>query len=452
MSTDRRSRALFAEMCGLLAVVVSSGTFAEDTWPQFRGPEMNPALEDNPNLPEKWSTTENVEWVTDIPGLGWSSPVVWGNKVFLTTVDAAGNFEQPKDGLYNGRGRPIPLDMEHGWIVYCLALDSGEVLWKKQVLAEKPAVSRHPKSTYASETPTTDGEWVYFLFGDVGLYCFDMEGNEVWTHEIQPFKTRNDYGAAASPILHDDMLIMIYDNMEASYIAAYNKVTGEELWRTARDETMGWATPYIWKNEKRTEIITTGTNRTRSYDLDGNLIWEMDGRNSLVCIPSPFASDGLLYIDSGYVGDDHRPVYAIRPGANGDITMAEGQASSEFVAWYLPEAGNYNTSPLVYRGLYYSVLDRGGFECYDAKTGDQVYSQKKIVDKGRATFTASPWAYNGKVFSLSEQGNTYVVEAGPNFKLLHQNSLDELCIACPAIVGDRVIIRTVSKLYSIKKM
>jgi hypothetical protein len=178
----------------------------------------------------------------------------------------------------------------------------------------------------------------------------------------------------------------------------------------------------------------------------------MDGRNSWACIPSPFASDGLLYLDSGYVGDDHRPVYAVRPGANGDITMAEGQTSSEFVAWYLPEAGNYNTSPLVYRGLYYSVLDRGGFECYDAKTGDQVYSQKKIVDKGRTTFTASPWAYNGKVFSLSEQGNTYVVEAGPNFKLLHQNSLDELCIACPAIVGDRVIIRTVSKLYSIKKM
>jgi outer membrane protein assembly factor BamB len=432
--------------------MVFSAAFAEDTWPQFRGSAMNPALEDNPNLPETWSTTENVEWATDIPGLGWSSPVVWGNKVFLTTVDAAGNFEQPKDGLYNGRGRPIPLDMEHGWVVYCLELESGDVLWKRQVRTGKPVVSRHPKATYASETPTTDGQRVYFLFGDVALYCFDMEGNELWNHEITPYRTKYDYGAAASPILYDDKVIMIYDNLESSYIAAYNKVTGEEMWRTERNETMSWATPYIWENEQRTEIITTGKNRVRSYDLNGNLIWEMDGRNSWACIPSPFASDGLLYVDSGYVGDEHRPVYAIRPGATGDITMAEGQTSSEFVAWYQPEAGNYNTSPLVYRGLYYSVLDRGGFECYDAKTGDQVYSQKKIVDKGRTTFTASPWAYNGKVFSLSEQGNTYVVEAGPNFKLLHQNSLDELCIACPAIVGDRVIIRTVSKLYSIKKM
>ncbi len=452
MSTDRRSRALVAEMCALLAVVVSSGALAEDTWPQFRGPEMNPALEDNPNLPEKWSTTENVEWVTDIPGLGWSSPVVWGNKVFLTTVDAAGNFERPQEGLYPVEGRLLPPDVEHGWIVYCLALDSGEVIWKKQVRVAKPAATRHPKSTYASETPTTDGERVYVLFGDVGLYCFDMDGNELWRRDIELHKTDGGFGTGASPVVHGDKLFMVYDNLESSYIAAYDTATGEELWRVARNEQKGWATPFLWENEIRTEIVTTGENRIRSYGLDGKVLWEMDGRLSWSCIPTPFASNGLLYLETGYVKSKHRPVYAIRPGAKGDITMAEGQMSSEFVAWYQPLAGTYNTSPLVYRDLYYSVYDRGSFECHDALTGEHLYTQKKIAPKGRATFTSSPWAYNGKVFSLSEKGVSYVVEAGREFKLLHENDLQEMCMACPAVVGDRLLIRTISKLYSIKKM
>ncbi len=440
-------RVLGCLLIGLAAVSVR----AEENWPQFRGPSMNPALPDNPNLPDSWSTTENVEWVTDIPGLGWSSPIVWGDRVFLTTVDAAGNFERPKEGLYNGQGRPLPPDMVHGWIVYCLALKTGDVLWKEQVLAEKPVASRHPKNTYASETPVTDGERVYVLFGDVGLYCLDMDGNEVWHRKIEPKKTQYDYGAAASPVLHDDQLIMIYDNLESSYIAAYDTATGDERWRTARDETMSWASPFVWEHGGRTEIVTTGMKRNRSYDLDGNLLWEMDGRNSFACIATPFASDGLLYMNSGYFQDKHRPVYAIRPGANGDITMPEGQTSSEFVAWYQPLAGNYNTSPLVYQGLYYSALDRGQFECYDARTGELQYSQRRISKTERATFSSSPWAYNGKVFCLSEQGNTYVVEAGKEFNLVGMSSLEELCMACPAIVGDRLIIRTVSKLYSIKK-
>ena len=213
---------------------------------------------------------------------------------------------------------------------------------------------------------------------------------------------------------------------------------------------MSWASPYIWENEFRTEIVTTGQNRIRSYDLNGKLIWEMDGRMSWACIATPFASHGMVYVSSGYFQDRHRPVYAIRPGASGDITMDEDQTSSEFVAWYQPEAGNYNTSPLVYRDLYYSVLDRGSFECYDALTGEQVYSQRRIAEKGRASFTSSPWAYNGKIFCLSEQGETYVVEAGPAFKLLHQNSLGEMCMSSPAIARVRPIIRPTSTPYSIR--
>jgi outer membrane protein assembly factor BamB len=437
-------------MLSTFALLVSAAAHADGEWPQFRGPSMNPAIEGNPNLPQQWSATENVEWSTAIPGLGWSSPVVWGNKVFLTTVDAAADYERPKEGLYNGRGRPLPPDVKHAWLVYCLDIETGDVIWKRQVHEGKPIASRHPKNTYGSETPATDGERVYVLFGDLGLYCFDMDGKEQWRHDIEPRKTMSDWGAAASPIVHDGKVIMIYDNEEDSYIAAYDGASGKEVWRTARDETASWASPFIWENENRTEIITSAQNRIRSYDLSGELLWDMDGKMSWACIATPFAAHGMVYINSGYLQDDHRPVYAIRPGASGTIGLEEGETSNEFVAWYQPEAGNYNTSPLVYGDYYYSVLDRGTFECYNALTGEKQYTHKKLAEKGRSTFTASPWAYNGKVFCLSEQGDTYVIEAGPEFRLVGTNSLGEMCISSPAIAGDRLLIRTVSRLISIK--
>ncbi|MDE2906654.1 MAG: PQQ-binding-like beta-propeller repeat protein [Acidobacteriota bacterium] len=422
---------------------------ANDNWPHFRGPTLNAAVADNPDLPERWSTTENVEWVTDIPGLGWSSPVVWGGRVFLTTVTAVGEFEQPKPGLYAPRGRPEPVPLEHDWRVYCLDLETGAVLWQRSVKSGRPAFPRHMKNTYASETPATDGERVYARFGDLGLYAFDMEGNEVWQVLIPDRRTRSEWGSASSPVVHGDRVIVLYDNEEESWLAALDKRTGKELWRTPRDEVSTWATPYVWENELRTEIVTSGVNRIRSYDLDGRLLWEMDGRMSWAAIPTPFASQGLVYVNSGYFRDEHRPAYAIRPGASGDISLRDGEQSNEFVAWYQPQAGNYNTSPLIYRGIYYSLLDRGFFEAYDAGTGAPVYGRQRI--RVGASFTSSPWAYNGKIFALSEQGDTYVIRAGREYEVIGTNSLDEMAMASPAIVGDRLLIRTASKLYSIRK-
>lgn len=418
-------------------------------WPQFRGENANPAMDDNPNLPERWSTTENVKWVADVPGWGWSSPIVWEDKVFLTTVDAAGNWEKPKEGLYNARGRELPVDEVHAWIVYCFDLATGEVLWRHKVKEGKPEVPRHPKNTYASETPATDGERVYFLFGDVGLYTFDLEGNLLWTYDIEPQRTKNDWGTASSPIVYQGSVYVLYDNEGQSWLAKLKGKTGKEIWKVNREEVSSWATPFIWENEFRTELVTNAMNRIRSYDLDGNLLWDMDGRMSWACIATPISAGGLLYINSGYFADSHRPVYAIKPGAKGDITLAEDEESNEFVAWYHPLAGNYNTSPLVYKGIYYSVLDRGSFEAYDPRTGEQLYSQRRITNEGRASFTCSPWAYNDKVFCLSEQGDTYVVEAGSAFNLLYQNSLEEMVMSVPAILDDKLLIRTVSKLYCI---
>ena len=435
-----------------LAAVIVLGfaptSFANDNWPHFRGPSMTGVVEDNANLPERWSQTENVEWVTDISGLGWSSPVVWDNKVFLTTVTAIGEFERPKPGLYAPRGRSEPPPLDHEWLVYCIDLESGAVLWQRAVNRGQPAFPRHQKNTYASETATTDGERVYVRFGELGLYTFDMDGNEVWRMEIPDRLTRSDWGSASSPVVYGDRLFIVYDNEENSWIAALDKRTGEEIWRQPREEQSSWATPYIWENNIRTEIVTSAVNRIRSYDLDGNLLWEMDGRMSWAAIPTPFSSQGLVYVNSGYFRDEHRPAYAIRPGAVGDITLDEGKTSNEYIAWYQPKAGNYNTSPIVHKDIYYSLLDRGFFEAYDARTGNPVYDRQRI--RVGASFTSSPWAYNDKIFALSEQGDTYVIKAGPDFEVLWVNSLDEMAMATPAIVGDRLLIRTSSKLYSIK--
>ncbi len=448
----------FASRLSLAAAVVTvllttgtSTSASTDNWPQFRGPSMNAVVGDNPALPDRWSQTENVEWVAEIPPLGWSSPVVWGNKVFLTTATSEGDFEQPKPGLYAPRGRSEPPQSKHDWRVYCLDLQSGEVLWWRSVKTDVPDFPRHQKNTYASETPTTDGERVYVRFGELGLFVFDMDGNEVWSELIPHKRTMSDWGSASSPIVHGDLLIVVYDNEEESFIAAYDKKTGNQKWRSTRDELSTWATPFAWETDKRTEIVVPGRNKIRSYDLEGNVLWSMEGRMSWATIATPFASHDMVFVTSGYFQDSHKPVYAIRQGATGDITLAEGETESEHIAWYLPRAGNYNTSPLVYGDIYYSLLDRGFFEAYDVKTGDVVYPRRRVAPRGGASFTASPWAYNGKIFALSEQGDTYVIKAGSEFEVLHVNSLDEMAMASPAIAGDRLLIRTRSKLYSIKQ-
>lgn len=431
----------------LLLLTAAGSAIADDNWPRFRGPNADGVTADNDRLPVIWNKTENVEWVADVPGWGWACPVIWGDQIFVSTVVSDEENDRPQKGLYLGQGVRTPAKGTHHWMVYCFDLKTGSARWKIEAHTGQPKVPRHPKSTYASETPTTDGERLYVLFGDVGLYCFDFNGNQLWSHEIEPKKTFFDYGAAASPIVHDGQVIVLYDNLEESYLASFDCETGNQLWRTEREEAGTWATPLIWKNELRTEIVTCGRGKNRSYDLSGKLIWEFDGRMSNLVIPSPFAVSGLLYITSGYVGDKHRPVFAIKPGAAGDISLIDDATSNDFIAWYRPRAGPYNPSPIVYGKYYYTLYDRGFLTCHDALTGDQVYDKQRFAPG--ASFTASPWAYNNRLFFLSEDGDTYVVEAGPEFKLQHTNSLDELCLSTPAMSREKLLIRTASKLYCI---
>ncbi|MBI3697586.1 MAG: PQQ-binding-like beta-propeller repeat protein [Acidobacteria bacterium] len=429
----------------LLPLALSLTLAAADHWPQFRGPESLGVVED-PKLPEAWGTTRNVVWKTDIPGAGWSSPVVWGDRIFVTAAISSEPKETPKKGLYFGGNRDAPTD-QHRWLVYCLDWKTGKILWQREVHRGVPKGARHLKNSYASETPVTDGERLYAYFGNVGLYCFDMNGKLLWSQTWPAVAMRYGWGTAASPVLHQGRLYIINDNDDKSWLAALDKVTGKQLWRVERDEGSNWSTPYIWSTGRRTEIITSGTKGIRSYDLDGKLLWELHGMSSIV-IPTPFSAAGLLYLASGYVGDQVRPAYAVRPGARGDITLKPGETANQYVAWYLPQGGPYNPSPIVYGDYYYTLYDRGFLTCHHARTGKEIYGKQRI-DPQTTAFTASPWAANGKLFALSEDGDTFVIQAGPEFKVLGKNPLDEMCMATPAIARSNLIIRTASKVYRI---
>jgi len=415
-------------------------------WPLFRGPEAG-AVDDDARLPETWSDTENVVWQADIPGLGWSSPVVWDDHIFLTTAVSAGEERPPVRGLYDpgadsGATRSTAT---HRWLVYDLDFQTGAVRWERELFATVPGIERHLKNSFASETPVTDGERLYVYFGTIGLVAaLDLDGEEVWRRELGVYNGRQRFGTAASPALHEGRLFVVNDNTTQSFLVALDAETGDEIWRAARDEVENWATPFIWQNDLRIEIVTAGLRRVRSYDLDGQLLWELAGMTVNV-VPTPFARDGLVYISSGYPGGMPRPVYAIRPGASGDISLNEGESGNDFIVWYQPMLGTYNTSALVYGDYYYTLLDRGFLLNHDARTGREIYGRTRV--KPGAGFTASPWAYNDRVFLLGEDGDTFVVRAGPEFELLHTNSLNEMALATPAVVRGSLILRTQSKLY-----
>jgi len=429
-------------------VTLGARAFAGDNWPQFRGPNAS-GISTNSNLPDKWSATENVAWKTDLPGRSWSSPIVWGNHVFLSAVVNSGESEAPKKGLYFGGDRPEPSKAEHQWKVLCLELATGKVRWERTVHRGAPQTPVHLKSSYGAETPVTDGERVYALFGNVGVFAFTLDGREVWSKLLEPRKTRYGWGSAASPALHDGRLFIVNDNDDQAEMFALDAKTGKELWRVDRDEKSNWATPFIWTNNQRTELVTSGSRAVRSYDLDGKLLWSLRGMSG-IAIPTPFAGSGLLFVTSGYVGDKLRPLYAIRPGASGDITLQPGETNNQFVAWSNPVGGPYNPSPLLYEGRVYVLYDRGLVTCYDAKTGQVLYDRERLPE-GFA-FTSSPWAAGGRIFCLNEDGVCYVLRAGDKFELLHTNKLadDDMCMATPALSGDRLLIRTAARLYCIR--
>jgi outer membrane protein assembly factor BamB len=422
---------------------------AQQNWPGFRGADARGVGEDGKGLPDRWSTTENIVWKLDVPGRGWSSPVVWGDSVFITTVINLGESEEPKKGLYFGGDRAKPPTTPHQWKAMCLDLQTGQIRWERLIHEGQPPSSMHIKSSYASETATTDGQRVYFCFGNLGIYCFDFAGQEVWRRDITPRKTRAGWGTASSPILHNGRLYYCYDNEVESYIQALDASSGTEIWRKDRDEKSNWSTPFAWHYDGQSEIVTAGSGQVRSYDLDGNVLWTLTGMSSIT-IATPFQLNDLLIVSSGYVMDPKKPVYAIKPGAKGDISLMPGQTSNQFIAWSLPKSAPYNPSTLAYKDRLYVLYDRGTLACFNAADGNEIYGMQRLQGGGNA-YTSSPWAYDDKVFCLSEDGKTSVIKAGDTFELLHTNSLaeDDMGMASPAIVGNKLLIRTAARIYCI---
>ena len=418
-------------------------------WPQFRGLTAG-AVADDPALPDIWSRTENVAWSVDLPGLGWSSPVVAGDHIFVTSAISAGEELQPVPGLYDpgdefGKQRSTA---EHRWIVYDVSFATGRVRWARELAGLAPPELKHIKNSFASETPVTDGRRVYVYFGAIGLVAaLNLSGETVWTAEVGAFNGGQEFGSAASPVLYDGRLYLVNDNTTRSFLAAFDTATGEQVWRVERDETENWSTPFVWENELRTEIVTTGRRKIRSYDLDGNQLWELGGMTVNV-VPTPFAGHGLLYLSSGYPGGFPRPVYAIRPGAAGDISLARRGERATTTSrgtsrcWAPTARRRWSMATTTTR-----CSTAASCCVHDARTGEEIYGRRRIAP-GHG-FTASPWAYNGKIFALSEDGITYVMEAGPEFSIVETNDLDEMALATPAIAHGSLILRTQSRLYRI---
>jgi len=444
----------------------------EPEWPGFRGPSSNPSAA-NSNLPDKWSKTSNVEWTASLPGLGWSSPVVAGKNIFLTTVTTDGKAKQPQIGTtysndyvaelmkqgikgkeledrVNARDFELPAEVTIHYFLYSIDLDTGKVNWKREFHAGHPPGGRHRKNSFCSETPVTDGSRVYVYITNLGLFAYDFEGNKVWNTALENFPTILDFGTASSPTLVNDLVIIVNDNEKQQFIAAFDKRTGKQAWRTDRsihvkgsDRQTGWSSPYIWKNAERTEIVTVGPGIAISYDLEGKELWRLGGMSAMP-IPSPFAYDGLLYINGG----TGKSLAAIKPGAAGDLTTPDGAKLNDFVAWIQPKAGTYLPTELAYEGGIYVLTHTGILTRFDAKSGEQTY--KSRIGEG-GDFTTSPWGYNGRIFCLNEEGKTFVIRAGDKYELLDSNDLGEMALATPALVGDRLLLRTENHLYSIRK-
>ncbi len=448
-------------LTGLAAVALAGfqiATYAAGTpkpgvdWPQFRGIRAAGIAEGFP-LPTTWNVTsgERVAWTTTVPGLGLSSPIVWGDLACLSTSISGQKDAGLRVGLY-GDVKPVQDDTEHEWRVYCLDKKTGAVRWQQTVTKGVPKIKRHTKASHANSTLATDGERLIAFFGSEGLYAYDLKGRQLWKKDLGVLDAgwftdpSAQWETGSSPILHDNVVVVQADVQQGSFIAAFDARDGRELWRTGRADVPTWGTPTVHQVKGQTQLIVNGWRHIGAYDFKtGKEIWKLRGGGDIP-VPTPVVHDGLIYITNAH--GPRAPVYAIRESATGDITLADGASSNDGVAWSAARDGGYMCTPLVYNGIVYIVKYNGVLTTYDAKTGEQKYQQR--LAGGTSAFTSSPIAADGKIFLASEEGHVFVLKPGPAFEILAENDMTEPILATPAVSEGLLLYRTASKLVAIK--
>jgi len=441
----------YVKVVTLAIVLLVGATTLAQNWPSFRGSHASGAA-DGQRLPLEWDaeTGLNIRWKTHIPGLAHSSPVVWGDRIFVTTAISGKGEEGFKPGLYGDGDASTDVSI-HQWKVYALNKRTGEVLWGRVAYEGTPKEKRHIKSTYANATPSTNGKYVVALFGSQGLYAYDSEGVLVWKKDLGRMDVgaydapEYEWGTASSPIIYDDKVIVQVDTQQEDYLLAVDIESGETIWKKEREELPSWGTPTIFPGTKRVELITNASNFIRANDPDtGDELWRLGG-SSQITAPTPIFSGDLIVVTSGRRPE--RPIYVIRAGANGDITLPEAESSSEHIVWSLRGRGSYMPSPLVYRGNLYVLLNQGILDCYELETGKELY-RGRIPHQGSG-FSASPVAADGVIYLPSEDGDIFAVKAGPEFELLAQNSVGELLMATPALSDGMMFIRAHHHVFAV---
>ncbi|MGI9239724.1 MAG: PQQ-binding-like beta-propeller repeat protein [Verrucomicrobiales bacterium] len=442
----------------LLASVFCATALAQEgegsgRWPSFRGP-FAAGVADGQALPEEWDVEsgEGLKFKVAIPGLAHSSPIVWGDRLFLTTAVSSREGATFKPGLY-GAGDASADRSVHEWRVQCIDSGSGEILWDQLATEGEPKDKRHVKATYANSTPATDGEHLVAMFGSEGLFAYTVEGEFLWKLDLGRIDVgaydipSYEWGSASSPIIYEGKVIVQCDQQERSFILAADVKTGKVLWRTERDELPSWGTPTICRGEGRAELVTNGSNFIRGYDPDsGKELWRLGG-SSKITAPTPICADGLMIVASGR--HPERPVFAIRPGASGDISLDPGVTGSDHIAWSLTKRGGYMPTPLAYRGRLYVLNNGGQLGCYDLQDGAEHFYER--VPHRAHGFSASPVAADGRIYLPGEDGLVFVLQAGDEMKLLSTHTVGEPLMATPAIAGGTLFLRGEKHLFAIGK-
>lgn len=432
-------------------------------WPQWRGPFFNGMARGD--APTVWSDTSNIKWKAEIPGRGHSTPVIWGDKIFLTTAtptgkpapaplkDAAppasspsappGNQQSPEGGAQQRRGRDTGPQAEHKFEVLCLDRKTGKLLWQRTAKVAVPHEGYHRAyGSFASNSPVTDGKYVYASFGSRGIYCYDFDGKLIWEKDLGiQMRMKLGFGEGTAPLLIGDRLILVFDHEAGSFIISLDKRTGKELWRVPRDERSSWSTPLAVEHAGRKQVVVTGTTRVRSYDpANGKVLWESAGLGANA-IPVPVDQNGVIYVMSGF--RDPR-LMAIKLGKEGDLS------GSDSIVWSHTRGLAYTTSPVLHDNKLYVVTDNGMISVFNATTGEPHYAQVRLPKT--SNLKASPVGANGKLYLATEDGDVAVLRMGEKFEVIATNTLaDQVFIATPVIAAGELFLRGQNQLFCISQ-